>query len=255
MAGRGLKQMSMEQKLYCTYNQVLETPKCKGCIFEGLNCKFLNNEVESHKAIKKWKHDSLMNIMMARSRNRKHSQQTKEPIVVETKSIAPYVTPQQETPKDDFGNVDFQWSNLWGREKKKAEYCKPDWSMMAWVFFASFVSSLILAFILQFCVLMTGWLFDIIGWLFGAENHAWAQTTEDMFFFASYEQAYIYGIVLMHMIAVWAFGGIGNKWANVLRGIVTTYFVVASIAMPHLFISTAIGPFFIWWCVRVVATK
>lgn len=229
------KMTTMEQKLYCTYNQKLENPECKGCVFEGLNCKFLNKEADAHKTIEKWRHDSLMGIMTARLKNKDHLGQSKDNVPTETKTVVNYVDIEQEN-----------------KQEKKSE---SDWETLWYVYFGAFLSSLILVFIIQLCAIMTAWFFDVLGWFLGVRGSAWAETAEDSFFYTTDMQAYIYGVVLMQLFAVWVFGGEGNKWANVIRGIVTTYFIIASIAMPHLFLSVTVGPLFIWFCIRFVATK
>lgn len=159
-------------------------------------------------------------------------------------------------------------ANLYGRsvvkchlqpkqETKKAENNnESNLGTLVYCFFAAFVSSLILAFILQFCAIMTDWLFGIISVFIGLDNgSSWAKTAEESFFYATYGQAYIYALVLQHLIIVWMFNEPHNRWTNILKWIVSAYFAIASIAMPQLFLSMAIGPIFIYFCFAITSKK
>lgn len=141
-------------------------------------------------------------------------------------------------------------------KKDKGEYCEPNWNFLWYGYLSAFISSFVLAYILQFCAIMTEWFFGILSSFLGLDDgSAWAKTLEDSFFYTTYSQSYIYAIVLQHLIFVWIFGGIGNRLANALRLFVTTYFTIASIAIPQLFISVAIGPLFIFFCFAITAKK
>lgn len=141
-------------------------------------------------------------------------------------------------------------------KKSKDGYREPDWKFLWSGYLSAFISSSILAYVLQFCAIMTEWFFGILSSFLGLDDGgSWAKTVEDSFFYATYGQSYIYALVLQHLIFVWMLGGSGNRWANVLRFVVTAYFTIASIAISQLFISVAIGPLFIFFCFAITAKK
>ena len=162
-----------------------------------------------------------------------------------------------------------QKANLYGRrimkrplhtkqENAKNEEEKHDSDLYYFImaYFVAFVSSFILAYVLQFCAIMTEWFFGILGSFLGlGDGSAWAETAKDSFFYATYGQAYIYALVSQHLLFAWMCN-IGNgKWASLVKWAIIIYFVIASIAIPQLFISVAIGPLFILFCFAITAKK
>ena len=196
----------------------------------------------------------------AMKRSVRQGEETKRANLYGRRRIAKYY-PQakQEKPKEYFGDIDFKWGDLWGAGKKiktsNGDYCEPEWGVFWCGYFGAFFSSFILAYILQFCAIMTEWFFGILSVFFGASNSSAWEPVEESFFYASFGQSYIYAIALQHLIFVWMLGGSGNRWANALRFVVTAYFALASIAIPQLFISVAIGPLFIFFCFAITAKK
>lgn len=111
----------------------------------------------------------------------------------------------------------------------------------------SLLSALVLAPILQVFVVFAGFFFDIIGFFIGVgePGDSWVTKTEDFFFYATFKEAYIYGVALLWSAVVWMNGGNAKGMLLVLRYIVTILSCIAAICLPHLFISTIIGPIFI----------
>ena len=111
----------------------------------------------------------------------------------------------------------------------------------------SLLSATILAPILQVLVVFAGFFFDIIGFFIGVgePGDSWVTKTEDFFFYATFKEAYIYGVALLWSAVVWMNGGNAKGILLVLRYIVTILSCIAAICLPHLFISTIIGPIFI----------